>query len=254
MNENDKADFRRMMGGEPREVETEEEVEARRERLESDEGTFEDIFSELPEALHRAERHYLGLYGLKPAISEEEEAAAEAAFELMSEEQHKVYSIATSAYSKRGFPSKDPADPSNSLASFAATNPPEVLRRHVWRLQRRLDEPIFGRERDPRAERNRVDRYAAALSVELCKECAEDLREETEHSGAELFSFRGGAMDGRFYERGVGSIYLFRFGRMFVQRKDEGFMGDFPYSEPKTCERCGVSDVEMWREQFGDAE
>jgi hypothetical protein len=243
----DEQEFRRLVGGKEEPKESPEEVQARKERVARGEGTTRDVFAELPGELQRRRDYYLGLYGLNPPFGEEAEQHSEDMARLMSEDQREQYLRASSAYRKRRLPTRDQTNPTNSLEAFAATNPPEVLRRHVWRLQRGMDEPMFGAEEPRKA--NKVREYNASLSVSLCDSCAEELRAETEASGAERNTIS--KEKDTFYDRdSPAGLFLFKYGNVLVEMERASFFG-FPYSDPKTCERCGEDEVDMWHETFG---
>lgn len=247
---NDNA-FRRLVGSADEEP---EEAAARRERLAKDEPQVRDVLSELPDMLESRRRHYLDLYRLADTHTEDEKAAAEASYTLLSEEQGRQLYTAEKAYDKRGFPIGDAQDTSKNLVSFAATNPPEVLRKHVWRLQRGLDEPLFGKAATAEGSKlNYVRVYQATVTVSLCNRCAEELERETEESGAERVSDSRKRL-GRFYERGgpMAGYFLFKYGEMYVEREEATFFSTFPLREPEECARCGTDDVTSWRERFGD--
>lgn len=249
MSKMDENAFRRMVGAKEKVEESPEEARARVERRAEGNPTVGEVMRELPDLAESWRRHYLNLYGLNDAYTEEEKAATEASRALMSEGQKKQFRKAVNAYDKHGFNQKDAEDASNNLASFAATNPPEVLRRHVWRLQRGLDEPLFGKA--PEQKPNRVRAYRAAVSVSLCARCAEELERETEEAGAESTTGSGERL-GNFYEVGdlMVGFYLFKYEEMYVERDRTLF--SFPIGEPKECARCGVDDVALWRERFGE--
>jgi len=262
----DKDDFRNMMGGEPKREETPEEKAAIEERLDSGDPTLGDVFSDtgmdrIFQNMEKRKQEILEHYKLNDA-PDDDARHAEAMRGLLSKEQSTELRKAESAYIKRRFPMRDKNDATNSLLTFAATNPPEVLRRHVWRLQRDLDQPLFGTEM--LHAHNRIRSYQAALIVELCDECADDLYEETKDSGAEEW-YREPDLGRfhllqrkKFYERSreteYTGIYMFRYGDMYVERDESGSLfGDdkFPYAPPKACARCGINEAEQWRERFG---
>jgi hypothetical protein len=243
--------FRRLTGSSA-EDESPEEIAARRDRFQQGEETLFDVLEALPDAMQRAQKHYLGMYGLKPPFSEEEELHEEAMFELMSDEQRELWHRPLDAYSKRDLPIRDENARENNLEAFAATNPPEVLRRHIWRLQRGQDEPLFGRVA-PRAPKL-VREYKATIHIALCDACTEELKQETEDAGAERPPY--GKRERKFYDREgpLAGFYLFRYGEMFVEQSMPGFFSTFPRRDAQQCARCGVTDVELWRERFGDAD
>jgi hypothetical protein len=251
MMDEDRRTFRRLMGGKEEDEETPKEVEAREERARRGEHTVFDALKMLPAILERDRKHYLDLYGLNDSNSEEEKLQSNAAFEMMSEEQAEQNRRAYRAYRKRDFPLRDKDDRFNNLWSFAATNPPEVLRKHIWRLQRGLDEPLFGTEPEPPL--GLVKEYTAAVSVALCGRCAEELRRETEASGAERYQRSSKRLKDYFYDLdnpASAHFYLFRYEEMYVER-ERGTPFSFPHEEPKECARCGVDDVSLWKERFG---
>ena len=242
--------FRQLTGAGENSGPTEEEVQEAKERLETGEGTMGDLGTALGDIVHERQQFHLKHFGLKPVFTEEEEEHSEAMFELMSEEQDKLYHRAMNIYMKRGFPIHNENDKMDDLAAFAATNPPSTLRRHLWRLQRGLDEPFWGKEKPPQP--NKVWRYAATTFVHLCTNCAKELERETEEAGAE----RKWNRDGKFYDPDLPlGFYLFRYEDCYVNSKKTSLAGDdapFPVGTPRECQRCGVNDVEIWREHFGE--
>ena len=93
----------------------------------------------------------------------------------MTSEQEEMYLQALRAYSKRRLPT-------SGLLEFAANNPFEVLRKHIWRLQRGLDDPMFGPPRKPLI---RIEKYVVERFAYLCPDCAYTLEESTERAGEE---------------------------------------------------------------------
>jgi hypothetical protein len=259
-----------MMGAEQVPEETEEEREAREARLDTPEVTFGDIFH--PEVMARRQRALaarrdaiLERYGLNPAHAEGEEQYREDMHSILSEDQKQQLSRAERAYMKRDYPVQARGDFKRSLLTFAATNPPEVLRKHIWRLQRGMDKPMYGTVLEKPLVR--IRNYQAALMIRLCDNCADDLCEDTKDSGAEEWGRDNSTgrlgYQGRqpFYSHGgsmgdgYGGIYLFKYGVMYVERDSPGSLfGDdqFPYTEPTVCSRCGVDEVELWRERYGE--
>jgi hypothetical protein len=131
----DKDEFRRLTGGKEEKEETPEEVEARRERFEEGEETLEDVFAVLPEVMRRKQEFFLNHYGLDSPFTEEQEQHSKAMHELMSKEQCEQYMRARKAYGERDLPPARLGDPMDGLLTYAATHPPEDLRKHIWRLR-----------------------------------------------------------------------------------------------------------------------
>ena len=273
-NEMDEHDFEKMMGREPKPEEPPEEREAREARLGTPDATLGDIFhrdtlKRYAQSLGERRRTILEHFGLRDPADEEDGPSEEDFYEMLSEEQRKQYHKARNYYVNRRRATKNEE---GSLLAFAATNPPEVLRRHLWRLQRGLEESLFG-ERPRTYPTTRVRDYQATLMVTLCDSCADELWEESE---AEMSppdqarkpgkrpkvsssaSARFHLMDRNYF---VGmpfsnsERYLFRMADAYVEREvNTGLFGDneFPYAGPKECQRCGTTDVDMWRERYGD--
>jgi hypothetical protein len=251
--EEDENMFRRLVGASDKEDEAPEEIQARHERFEQGEPILWDVLAELPNEIDRRQQHYLGLYGLNDVYTEDEKELLEASFALMSDEQKKQYFRAIEAYWKRSFRTEDRDDHLNSLTSFAATNPPEVLRKHVWRLQRGLDEPFFGKE-EAEEKPNRVREYKATVTVSLCDHCAKELEQETEEAGAERI-ISAKRFKKYFHDSSaMVGYYLFRYKEMYVEREKAAFFSDFPLRAPEECARCGTDEVTLWRERFGEKE
>ncbi len=249
------------MGDEVRSIEEEDEdrkeAQARAERMAAGEGTVMDVLAEWPHMLAERQTHNLKKYGLYDPRSE---ITPEAEFRMMdltsmSPEQDKQYYKADRAYRDRNLPTHNAKDPENSLLVFAATNPPEVLRRHIWRLQRGLDDPMFGPPREePR--RNTINRYVMQRTAHLCSNCARALEDTTERAGGERTTNPSKAFVGEsgkplFYST-EGGHYLFEWGEEHATYQKRGAAYSFPYGDPHVCERCGVDDVELWRDHFGD--
>lgn len=262
----DENEFRRMMGRDPKLAEDPEEAEARKERLESGEPTLGDIFSDegfdVVEAnMEERKGMVLEHFGLNDAPEHEAETGPDYGdyYDMLSKEQRKEYDKAHSTYLKRRFPTRDLEGGADSLIAFAATNPPEVLRRHTWRLQRGLDEPMFGAEL-PKRKRNTIRNYQAALILQLCDGCDDELTEQTMASGAEVSRHvrQADPWDRSQFQADISDpvyVYFFRYGDMFIEREKWGSLfGDdrFPYAPPKTCHRCGFSELDEWREAFGE--
>ena len=134
-------------------------------------------------------------------------------------------------------------------------------------MQRKLDKPLFGEE--PREfPPTQVREYRATLMVTLCDRCADELREESEAEREpdaeeskpmhQTHSMRFHLMDkGDLIGTPLGRFdrYLLRLGDTYVEREvTTSLFGDdeFPYASPKECQRCGTTDVDMWRERYGD--
>ena len=284
----DERDFEKMMGRKPEPEESEEEREAREARLGTDEATFEDLFhpsnvDRIFDAAEERKRQILEHYGLNDRPDNEEiKRHAEAMLEMLSDEQREQLRKAEDAYIKRRLPQHDKGDWSRSLLSFAATNEPAVLRRHIWRLQRGMDEPMFGPRDDLPIVARGVREYEATIKVTLCDRCVDELREETEARVEEedaprnpytpekvvdsIRSFRLHYMGKHYFykshtdESWVPYCYIFRVddarGDAYVESdtsRDLFGHDEFPYSPPKECSRCGTSDVDFWRERYGEA-
>jgi hypothetical protein len=266
----DKNDFRAMMGGTPKRETPPEEREAIEQRLDSGEATLGDIFSDtgmdrIFENMEKDKQAILEHFKLNDAPEGDGIGGHdEAMYDMLSKEQSEQLRKAESAYGKRRYPTRDRDDHTNSLLTFAATNPPEVLRRHVWRLQRGLDEPMFGTELQPLP--NRLRSYEAAIIIQLCDNCTTELYEQTLKSGAETHGRARGSTIFKYLERehfyardddGYGGFYLFRYEDKHVEREvGRSLFGNdkFPYAMPKTCHRCGFNEVDEWREAFGSRE
>jgi hypothetical protein len=267
----DEHDFERMMGKDPKTEpeESEEERAAREERIGTPEMTMGDLFHKdtmgrIFDQMEEDKKAILDHYGLQDRqVDADREAEHEALFAMLSDEQEKQYNRAVKAYLKRSLPT---FDAEGDLLSFAVESEPKVLSRHIWRLQRGMDEPMYGPPREPEELPNWIENYRASLVISLCHECAEELREETEAAGAEPPMYGGNKLYrvGRkeltpFYDRRggpTGGYYMFKYRNMWLDHQDFGSLfGDhrFPYSPPKTCHRCGVTDVDLWRERYGDA-
>lgn len=247
--------FRDLIGKDQGRGDTPEELEGARERLNEGEGTIKDAFRVLPERLSEMREHNFRKYGLNPDFSEEEQLYFKSVHELMSEEQRKQFMSAISAYRKRGFPIRDRHDKFNGLEQFAATNPPETLRRHVWRLQRDLDEPLFGRESKPKS--NRIEMYDATVFVSICDSCRADLEEETEASGLERsrwYKDKFNGWDSRDDRDSMAGIFLFKYEDKYAVREANRFLNKFPSGDPLRCHRCGIDEVELWRDRYGSRE
>lgn len=259
----DEQDFRRLSGREEDEFldAPDEEKQRIREQIEEnpDEVKLFDIFKVLPNIREETAAHFLDLYGLAQFEKDESYQLREAQFEMLSDEQRKLYSKATKAYYKRGYPTSAKDRKEDGLLSFVLENPPKVVSRHIWRLQRNLDEPKWGTELPEYVHMNRVNVYTASVFVAICDECAAKLREEQENLAQEQSDrFDRWQPRDRYThysdrETGVG-FYMFRLNDMWVerQRAEALFKSQFPYREPYICQVCGISDVDIWREWFGE--
>jgi hypothetical protein len=267
----DKHEFDELMGAKPQPEETPEEQEAREARMEAGEATMEDVFSRanierVVDEDRERKKAILDHYSLNDRMDEETEAHRKAMYSLLSEEQKKQFKRAEKTYRKRRLPAQDKNDPDNNLLTFAATNPPEILSKHIWRLQRGMDEPMWGTELEPPP--SRVRHYRAALIIELCDRCADELYEETNDSGAEEWhrppsdGSRWDALQrkpfyGRKSEAVYNDTYQFRYEDLYVEQEVGGSLfgfDEFPYAQPMTCARCGLDDADLWRERFGSAD
>jgi|SRR5215211_4237445 len=237
------------------------EEQERAERFERGEETLIDgIFSAIEVAGERREEN-LKKYGLKnPAEqSPEEELEYHRLMDSIDDKQLKLYWDIDKTYRKK----KVSTGERYALLRYVAENPIEVPRRHLWRIRRGLDEPLFGVDTKPYIERNYVEKWKVETSVWLCKGCAKELREESEWKpGVELSGYQN-----KFHQElgnppfltdGEQHSYLFEWGEGFyIKRPDPGDIAGlsrFPGSDPHVCERCHVNDVELWREQFGEEE
>ena len=226
------------------------QAQEREERIaqDPDSMTLADAFERLPAVLEANREFILSKYGLPDfgEMSKEEEMAwkvRQAKLETNNDERYVLYRKLSSAYRKRGYSERGD---SINLMTYCADAPIAEIKRHTWRIQRNMDEPMFGLEKS-RPVRNAVRTFEYRAFVNLCRECEQELRRQTEAAGDERSSWKKDRKS--FYESDVG-FYEFRWDERYITYGKGWAFSYFPYEEPLTCARCGDSDLELYRNQI----
>ena len=238
------------------------EEQARAERIERDEATvFDGIFSAIDVAAERRIEN-LQKYGLKNPVAQtpEQEFEHTRLWDSMDDKKKKLFWDMRRAYNGRDFSLGE----RDALLRYVAENPIEVTRRHLWRIRRGLDEPLFGvKTEEELKKRNKVEKWHVKTTVWLCEECADTLREESEKKeGVSPSLYQNNRQqemgNPTYLTDGEEFSYLFEWGEgYYINRRAVGDIAGlfrFPASEPHVCELCHVDDVQLWREQFGEEE